>query len=213
MIRSLSVGLAAMMALSTPIAAFAEDAPFILGMLLDIIAGAWRELPTLQVSELPRMADFARFGLAAAKHMGLPDNAFSQLFKKAQFDATSGVRAQDLVLENLINMFAGSEKAWEGTTHLLLEKLNEQVGAASKNKSWPRNALAMGKRLSSIRPALEAHDIHFEVFSSGGRKLRIWTEQTTEVAEIEQVGCSKHTAPHETRSIDTRISAFRVVLD
>ncbi|WP_182310241.1 hypothetical protein [Aeromonas media] len=195
------------------VAAFAEDAPFILGMLLDIIAGAWRELPTLQVSELPRMADFARFGLAAAKHMGLPDNAFSQLFKKAQFDATSGVRAQDLVLENLINMFAGSEKAWEGTTHLLLEKLNEQVGAASKNKSWPRNALAMGKRLSSIRPALEAHDIHFEVFSSGGRKLRIWTEQTTEVAEIEQVGCSKHTAPHETRSIDTRISAFRVVLD
>ena len=194
-------------------AAFEEDAPFILGMLLDIIVGAWRELPTLNVRELPRMADFARFGMAAAKHMGLPDNAFSQLFKKAQFDATSGVRAQDLVLENLINMFVGREKTWEGTTQLLLQMLNEQVGTPIKNRSWPKNALAMGKRLSSIRPALEAHDIYFEVYNSGGRKLRIWTEQTAEPVEITQGGGQKNEIPCEAGVIDTRISAFRAVLD
>lgn len=194
-------------------AEFENDAPYILGMLLDIIAGAWRELPTLQVRELPRMADFARFGLAAAKHMGLPDNAFFQLFKKAQYDATSGVRAQDLVLENLVNIFAGREKPWEGTTHLLLEMLNKQVGSPLKNKSWPKNALAMGKRLSSIRPALEAHDIYFEVYNSGGRKLRIWAEQPSETAGTGQVDGTKNASADEASVLDTRISAFRAVLD
>jgi hypothetical protein len=194
-------------------ATFAKDAPYILGMLLDIIAGAWRELPTLKVRELPRMADFARFGMAAAKHMGLADNAFSQLFKKAQYDATSGVLAQDLVLENLINMFVGKEKVWEGTTHLLLQMLNEQVGSPPRNKSWPKNALAMGKRLSAIRPALEAHDIHFEVYSSGGRKLRIWAEQTPETTEIGQVDTLKQTVLQKACAMDIRISAFRAALD
>ncbi|HHQ4662327.1 TPA: hypothetical protein ACSPZY_002766 [Aeromonas veronii] len=194
-------------------AAFEEDAPFILGLLLDIIAGAWRELPTLHVSELPRMADFARFGLAAAKHMGLPDDAFVQLFKKAQYDATSGVRAQDPVLGNLINIFAGREKPWEGTTQLLLQMLNEQAGGSpTKNKGWPKNALALGKRLSSIRPALEAHDIYFEVFNSGGRKLRVWNESALEPEKIGFAGDPKDTASRQERALDTRISAFRAAL-
>lgn len=194
-------------------AAFAEDAPFILGMLLDIIAGAWRELPTLHVRELPRMADFARFGLAAAKHIGLPDDAFLKLFKKAQYDATSGVCAQDPVLENLINMFAGREKPWEGTTQLLLQMLNEQAGGSpTKNKGWPKNALALGKRLSSIRPALEAHSIYFEVFNSGGRKLRVWNESALEPEKIGFAGDPKDTASRQERALDTRISAFRAAL-
>ncbi len=43
---------------------FEQLQPRILGGLLDVVTGAFRELPSVQIADLPRMADFARFGEA-----------------------------------------------------------------------------------------------------------------------------------------------------
>ena len=51
--------------------AFQKDQPRMLGGLLDAVAGGLRELPTVQVNELPRMADFAAFAEGVGRCAGL----------------------------------------------------------------------------------------------------------------------------------------------
>ena len=44
---------------------FRELQPQILGGLLDAVVGALREIPSVRLAKLPRMANFARFGEAS----------------------------------------------------------------------------------------------------------------------------------------------------
>ena len=48
--------------------------------LLDAIVGGLRELPTLELAALPRMADFARFGEAIGRGLGWPAEAFLSVY-------------------------------------------------------------------------------------------------------------------------------------
>ncbi|MFI5454554.1 MAG: hypothetical protein ACHRXM_03800, partial [Isosphaerales bacterium] len=50
--------------------AFHQDYPRILGGLLDAVAGGLRELPSVRLTELPRMADFAKFAEAVGRKLG-----------------------------------------------------------------------------------------------------------------------------------------------
>ncbi len=55
---------------------FEELRPQIMGALFDALAITIRNLPTVQLSTLPRMADFARFGCAAETALGFKSGEF-----------------------------------------------------------------------------------------------------------------------------------------
>ena len=55
--------------------AFRADYPRILGGLLDAMAGGLRELPSVDLKELPRMADFAEWGEAVGRGLGWGANS------------------------------------------------------------------------------------------------------------------------------------------
>jgi hypothetical protein len=46
---------------------FKQLKPQILGGILDVLVGALRELPSVRLTNLGRMADFARFGKAIGR--------------------------------------------------------------------------------------------------------------------------------------------------
>ena len=50
--------------------AFHADCPRIFGGVLDAIVGGLRELPSVQLKELPRMADYAEWGEAISRGIG-----------------------------------------------------------------------------------------------------------------------------------------------
>src|SRR5262249_18536439 len=56
--------------------AFKADYPAILGGLLDAVAGGLGRLPSIQLAELPRMADFACLGEAVARGLGWAEGEF-----------------------------------------------------------------------------------------------------------------------------------------
>ena len=56
--------------------AFRKDRPQILGALLDVVAVALRRLPSIKLSSLPRMADFALWATAAETAFGWPEGTF-----------------------------------------------------------------------------------------------------------------------------------------
>ena len=63
-------------------AAFRVEVPFILGALLDAASTAIRRRPGLTLPELPRMADFALLGEAAAPALGWEQGAFLHAYSR-----------------------------------------------------------------------------------------------------------------------------------
>src|SRR5439155_26155152 len=53
-------------------AAFTHARPALLGGLLDALVGTLAVLPSVRLRELPRLADFARFGVAVERALGWP---------------------------------------------------------------------------------------------------------------------------------------------
>ena len=67
---------------------FKQLRPRILGGLLDALVGAVRELPSVRLSKLPRMADFARFGEAVGRGMGWPPETFLSAYFENRKEAS-----------------------------------------------------------------------------------------------------------------------------
>jgi hypothetical protein len=64
--------------------AFRADYPRILGPVLDAIVGGLRELPSVNLTDLPRMADYAEWGEAISRGLGWGVDTFiSILFGEA----------------------------------------------------------------------------------------------------------------------------------
>ena len=80
---------------------FRELRPKILGGLLDAVAGALRELPSVQLAKLPRMADFARFGEAVGRGLGWPTETFLAAYLDNRRQATLST-LEDSILANML---------------------------------------------------------------------------------------------------------------
>ena len=90
---------------------FRQNQPGILGGLLDVIVGALREFPSVQLASLPRMADFARFGEAVGRGLGWPDGRFLSIYLNNRREATASKLEQSplgTVLLELLEAHGGS---------------------------------------------------------------------------------------------------------
>jgi hypothetical protein len=59
-----------------------EDHPRILGGILDVVAGAMTAMPDVHLERLPRMADFARWGVAVERALSLRSGTFMAAYDK-----------------------------------------------------------------------------------------------------------------------------------
>jgi hypothetical protein len=70
---------------------FNEIYPKLLGALYALTSSVLKELPSVQTSNLPRMADFARIGIAMEKYLKLEPGAFLEVYKNNDEDKIEGV--------------------------------------------------------------------------------------------------------------------------
>jgi hypothetical protein len=68
--------------------AFRADYPRILGGVFDAIAGGSRELPSVDLKELPRMVDFAEWGEATGRGLGWGARTFISAYNDNRKEAT-----------------------------------------------------------------------------------------------------------------------------
>ena len=88
--------------------AFHEDYPRILGALLDAVAGGLRELPSVRISELPRMADFATFAEAVGRSLGWPADTVLSDYDDNRREATLPYIQDSPVADCLLEMSSTS---------------------------------------------------------------------------------------------------------
>lgn len=164
------------------LADFEKCRPVILVGIFDALVKMLKEYPELKVKSLPRMADYAMWGMAANKALGYG----AQLF----YDAYLGNRAsqcRELIKSNtlavvLIDLIE-DKGSFRGNMAKLLDVLNRRRDAMgfSKNvKGWPKNPQVLSRNLTDLSHALDEFGI---VSTMADKENRVYWIRKREVEE------------------------------
>lgn len=150
---------------------FEEARPKILGAVLDAVAGALGRVGSVQLTALPRMADFARFVTAAEQALGWDDGSFLHAYFTNRGSAHELALEADPVADALRGLVSDQTPVWEGRPTALLEKLGQIAGeTATKQRNWPKAAHVLSNRLERLAPNLRAIGIEVDRDRSGARR-------------------------------------------
>ncbi|MFI2077943.1 ATP-binding protein [Streptomyces triculaminicus] len=129
--------------------AYAEAHPAILASLFDLLAQVLKVLPDVQLSERPRMADFARV-LAAVDHVTGWRTLAS--YRATAADAVADVLDGEPFAQAVVDLV---DKAGPDGITLTASQLLEAVEAPEKlPKKWPKDPTRAGGQLKRLAPAL-----------------------------------------------------------
>lgn len=152
-------------------AAFDREQPAILGALLDAVSGAIGRLDAVKLERAPRMADFARWVVAAEPALGWPSGSFLKAYTGNR-DAIHEIALDAAVIVAPMRTMLESGE-FVGTATELLDRLAGIVGEpATRRKGWPGNATSLSRELARIAPNLRSVGIEVEKRrESHGRRL------------------------------------------
>ena len=153
---------------------FEAAAPVILALLLDGLARALADMPTLRLDRLPRMADFARLACAAAPAFGWTQADMLDAIEGNRADAVEAVIEADPVAVAVRGFMEGQHgRTWEGTASALLEIVNGLTPTEQqRERAYPKDAGRLSTRLRRIAPAMRRDGWDIALPESGGRRGR-----------------------------------------
>jgi hypothetical protein len=140
-------------------AAFEEMRPKLFGYILDIIVKALQIKPTIQLNNLPRMADFTVWGEAIARAMGCRPMTFVDAYKenigKQNIEAIESNSFAQAIVKFVDSWYEEEEgkNVWESTTKEGLEQIKEIAelhNIDTNARSWPKATNSFKKRLKPI---------------------------------------------------------------
>jgi hypothetical protein len=131
--------------------AFERERPRLLAGLLGALSRAMAIEPGLHLDGLTRMADFTRWGAAAAEALGLSAARFREVLAENGQRQGEGVLEDDPVAE-AVRLLVQRRGRFCGTATELLAELTR--GAERGGRGLPRRAADLGKRLTGLRAPL-----------------------------------------------------------
>ncbi len=138
--------------------AFEAAKPYILGALLDAVSTALRNAESVRLDRRPRMADFARWCVAAEPALGCEAGAFMRAYASNRLEANELALEASPVAAALIS-FIEAAGSWTGTATELLEELSRRAGAERLPEGWPKSPKALGGVLRRLAPNLRARGV------------------------------------------------------
>jgi len=158
---------------------FERDKPRILGGIFNTLAEAIRVFPDMELKNLPRLADFARWGSAIANALGVPPDEFMDAYYRSINDQNKEVLESHPVATTLMALMTDKQE-YDDTPSQLFNDLAEEAGKMSistKLKSWPKAPHILTRKLREIKTNLAGAGITVELGedqrSSTGRRIRI----------------------------------------
>jgi hypothetical protein len=164
--------------------------PLVLGALLNAVAHGLRELPNVELSGLPRMADFVKWVEACGPSLGWERDSFAQLYRSQRADTDS--RALDLwdvmpCLRGLLD----KEPNFGGTVAQLLKKLNGMADVLDiprhRGTDWPANPKALATQLRRYAPNLRRNGIEIQWLGRSNEGYRVRITQRPADGRAEEV--------------------------
>lgn len=170
--------------------AFRKVRSQILGALLDAVAVALYRMPSVKVSTLPRMADFALWATAAQTAFGWPNGTFLAAYQGNRESANDVALEASVVAQPLLDLL-DTQGEWTGSSGELLKLLEERVGDQTRRLSgWPKNPRSLSGHLKRLAPNIRASGWVLE--QDRCSKKRIWTIHRVENAPRPSFAASPH---------------------
>ena len=133
----------------------------LLGALLDAMPYIIRELPNTTADKFPRMADFARLGMATERAFNLKEGTFTEAYSDVRGNSDQLVIESSPIGEPLMALAARGD--WEGKVSDLLKDLDAMVGDSTKNrKGWPKTSARLSNLIRGIVPSMRQLHVHVE---------------------------------------------------
>jgi hypothetical protein len=145
-----------------------REAGAIFGALLDGVAGALRALPDVRLDRLPRMADFALWGVAAESALGFKLGSFVKAYQANQDNAIeAGIEASPV--GSALMLLMERSTTWTAAPTALLEQLTHIAGTQAKSKAWPQSPKGMANSFKRLAPSLRRVGIEIDQQQGNGR--------------------------------------------
>ena len=166
--------------------------PRLLGAILDILSGTLRHLPDIDLTDRPRLADFATWACAVYEAAGWGAAQFTDDYpgNRGQTDSV----ALDDPLVGLISRLLGKADHWPTSGEPALSRLHSELKAlaggpagVAKMPDWPARERDLAGRLRRLAPALRRAGIDFAVGERAKHDRQQYTKCTiTRVADNSQ---------------------------
>ncbi len=130
--------------------AFEQDRPQILGGILDALSKAMKVRPTIQLTQMPRMADWFRWGCAVAPALGIPQEQFETAYYNNIGFQHHEVIQSEPVSETLMELM-DERSSWIGPKSELYTKLTSLAEEKKIGKKrWPQNTSSLMRKLNTL---------------------------------------------------------------
>jgi hypothetical protein len=160
--------------------------PGIFGSLLDLMVVALRNLPTINLDELPRMADFAELCVAA----GIPNfvEAYSTNINVGSQEAAEA----NPITSGILSLLEAHNDYWHGSSTELIRRLQE---LDPTNREFQKlSARSIGRKLSSsLRGDLKAVGVEVDQGrGTNGQRYLILSRTSSSQPDVSQTPTSGH---------------------
>lgn len=144
--------------------------PRILGALCNAMSSAIRNLPTLNLESLPRMADFARWVIAAEPELGLKKDDFINSYKGNRVSANLLALEASLIANSLFNLLKEKRALCDTATSILISLSEIADEATKRHGAWPKDGKSLSNKLRRLAPNLRAMGIEVKFGIREGHK-------------------------------------------
>jgi hypothetical protein len=152
---------------------FEADAPVMFTGLLDALVSALANQPNVPPQRDVRMADFAKWVIAAEPSLPLEPGKFKQVYKLNRGRVTATALEASPVGEALLD-FMEDRQTWRGIAKELKAELETFAELdLVKHRNWPRSAKGMADALRRLQPNLRDLGIEIEFVERESRRRPI----------------------------------------
>lgn len=161
---------------------FDVAAPRIFGGQLDVLAKVMQILPSIRLDSYPRMADFARVGVAAAIALGKTADDFLAAYERNVTRQSDASMESSVVAQALLELMERHGEEWSGTASDLLgalKRVADDLNIDTKYRFWPKHPNVLSRRLKELEPPLRAHGL-VVVHTRTGNERRVTIRRVRE---------------------------------
>jgi putative DNA primase/helicase len=146
--------------------------PQLLGRMLDVICEGLRRLPEVKLASSPRMADFARWGVAVEQAMGFDEGLFMAAYQSNREDANAAA-IESSPIAVALHHYLADRRSFDGTALKLLDELRKHCesfgdGSAAELREllhhpmFPKSPNQLSAEIARIEPNLKKLNIIVE---------------------------------------------------
>lgn len=157
--------------------AFHEALPRILGGIFDTLVKAMVIYPTVSLEQLPRLADFAKWGYAIAEALGKSGKQFIDDFTQNVRNQNESVTEKNVLCQTLLS-FMVDETDHLSSVAAVHKELKKIAGEDAKDATFPKLPHHLRGQLDRLRPTLLEQGIAYQFFDRQKTGIKILFSKT-----------------------------------